>query len=266
MRPATALPPVCVLAGGRGTRLGGLTRDVPKPLIPVAGRAFIDWPLLQLRAAGFDRVVLSIGYHGHQIREHVGSGQQVGLHVDYVDDGPIPLGTLGALRAAAGCCAETMPVMYADTILTVDFADVVRRHISAGSVATMTVLENRQAGDVSNAVVVDGYVSSYRKVPPPASATWIDYGFLVFCRDHVQASRDADLAPFLTRLAGRRELMAYVVEEPFREVGTPEGLMATDRWLRNGGLHLPPLNRPPSCGPICDVPSGGPTGVDPSQR
>lgn len=98
----------------------------------------------------------------------------------------------------------------------------------------MTVLHNRDTGDMSNAVVEDGYVVEYSKNPPPARATWIDYGFFVVRKRAIMGTADADLAPLLSRLAGRGDIRAYAVGEPFHEIGTPEALRATEDWIRSG--------------------------------
>lgn len=61
-----------VLAGGLGTRLRGVVPDLPKPMAPVAGRPFLAWVLDALVDAGFERVVLAVGYRHQAIRDHFG--------------------------------------------------------------------------------------------------------------------------------------------------------------------------------------------------
>jgi NDP-sugar pyrophosphorylase family protein len=79
---------VCILAGGVGSRLGGVVATTPKPLLTVAGKPFLFHQLAQLAASGVLDVVISIGYLGAQIRAAVGDGSTFGLHVDYCEDGP----------------------------------------------------------------------------------------------------------------------------------------------------------------------------------
>ena len=79
--PQLTLPPVCILAGGRGTRLGALTNEVPKPLLPVAGRPFVEHQLELLKAHGAQRIVLSVGYLGEQIEAAIGDGSRFGLEI-----------------------------------------------------------------------------------------------------------------------------------------------------------------------------------------
>ena len=94
-----ALPPVCILAGGRGTRLGDLVEEVPKPLLEVAGEPFLLHQLRLLRSHGAERVVLSVGYLGELIERAIGA-ERFGMRIDYSYDGPELVGTLGAVRQA----------------------------------------------------------------------------------------------------------------------------------------------------------------------
>ncbi len=67
-------------------------------LLAVAGRPFVDWQLTWSAAQGVERAIMSIGYRGDLVRQHLGSGSRFGLEVCYVDEGDVPLGTGGALR------------------------------------------------------------------------------------------------------------------------------------------------------------------------
>lgn len=226
------LPPVCILAGGRGTRLGSITDDIPKPMVQVAGRPFIDWLLDQMQDEGFTEAVLLIGYKGDILREHVGDGSTFGLSVRYSDDGPTPIGTLGAIRKALPLLGADVPVLYGDTYLTVPFRDVVAAHTSSSAEATMTVLRNRGAGDASNAVVVGDSVIAYGKNPAPEGADWIDYGFSVLGRALVERSSSADLADLMNAAAAAGRVRAWPATEMFHEIGTPESLRSTEAFLR----------------------------------
>ena len=95
-----------ILAGGLGTRLGALAKARPKALLPIAGRAFVDYQLDWLAANDVGSVVFCIGHLGRQIVDHVGDGGRFGLAVRYVEDGERPRGTAGALRRALDAPAD----------------------------------------------------------------------------------------------------------------------------------------------------------------
>src|SRR3954451_1133055 len=95
-----SLAPVCILAGGLGTRLGDAAKGLPKPLVEVAGEPFLFHQLRLLRSHGAERVVLCVAYLGERIVDAVGDGSAFGLEVAYSFDGPERVGTAGAIRLA----------------------------------------------------------------------------------------------------------------------------------------------------------------------
>ena len=98
-----------ILAGGRGTRLGPLTEDLPKALVDVAGRPFLEYQLELLRTGGVSEIVLCVGYLGSVVERTIGDGSRLGLSIRYSYDGPEPLGTAGAVRNALPMLGETLP-------------------------------------------------------------------------------------------------------------------------------------------------------------
>lgn len=169
------LSPVCILAGGVGSRLGAAVKATPKPLVAVAGRPFLFHQLAQLAANGVTRVVLSIGYLGDQIRD----ASNFGLHIEFCEDGPTPIGTAGAIRKAQPLLGKRFLVLYGDTYLRIDFAEVDRVAAESGLPAMMTVLRNRGRWDVNNVDSRDGRVLRYDKWSPRPDMEHIDYGLSV---------------------------------------------------------------------------------------
>lgn len=229
-----------ILAGGLGTRMWPVARELPKTLLPVAARPFADWQLSWLAGSGVTSVVYCIGYLGEQIREYVGDGSRWGLAVIYVDEGDELRGTAGALRLAAdsGALAARFLVLYGDSWLQVDPADVHRVSEQSGRPGLMTVFENEGRWDTSNVVYDDGLVLRYEKglAPVPDEMRWIDYGLSVLTSELV-ASRvppdaHADLAPLFSELAASGDLTGYPVTERFYEIGSSTGLAELSDVLR----------------------------------
>jgi NDP-sugar pyrophosphorylase family protein len=226
------LAPVCILAGGLGTRLGSRVRDTPKPLIEVAGRPFLAHQLALLRRAGARRVVLCVGYLGERIQAALGDGREHGVELRYRFDPPGLAGTAGAIRAALEDLGERFLVLYGDTYLRVDYAGVERAARESGRPALMTVLENRGRWDASNVLYRDGLVIRYDKRAPTPDMRWIDYGLSVLTPPALEAAGGhPDLAEVLHDLSLRGELAGYEATERFYEIGTPEALAETDAFL-----------------------------------
>src|SRR5277367_1483976 len=92
--------PVAILAGGLATRLRPLTETVPKILLEVAGKPFLAHQLAMLREQGIRRVVLCVGFMGERIQEQFPDGSAYDMELLYAFDGPVLLGTGGAIKQA----------------------------------------------------------------------------------------------------------------------------------------------------------------------
>ena len=129
---ASSLLPVCVLAGGLGTRLGEVVADTPKPLLEVAGAPFLRHQLRLLKAHGARRVVLCVGYLGERIEAALGDGADEGLELRYAYDGPDLRGTAGAIRGALDQLGDAFLVLYGDTYLRIDYTAVQATFAASG--------------------------------------------------------------------------------------------------------------------------------------
>jgi NDP-sugar pyrophosphorylase family protein len=229
-----------VLAGGFGRRMRPATATLPKCLLPVFDRPFVDWQLEWLAAEGVDRVVFSIGYRGDLVRNHVGDGSRFGLEVVYVDEGDHPLGTAGALRLSLDeqTLDPTFFVLYGDSYLPIRLSTVEAEYTRSQAPVLMTVYRDVGRLERPNAVFVDGMVTWYAKglAEPPPAMRYVDYGLSAWNRDVVEervpAGARADLSGLFTDLSLDGALAGYEATERFYEIGSPEGLLALDHHLR----------------------------------
>jgi len=230
---AGALPPVCILAGGLGTRLGERVADTPKPLLEIAGEPFLVHQLRLLAAHGVSDVILCVGYLGDRIQERIGS-EQFGIAVRYSFDGPRLDGTLGAIRRALPILGERFMVLYGDTYLRIDYAAVARLWYHSNLPAVMAVLRNQGRWEKSNAVFLNGLVTRYDKLRPTPEMEWIDYGLGGLTANAVSLVSDdeSDLATLYRELAAHGQLCGYRATARFYEIGTPVGMQEADAYLR----------------------------------
>jgi MurNAc alpha-1-phosphate uridylyltransferase len=225
------LPPVCVLAGGLGTRLGSLTQDIPKPLITVVGRPFAEHQLELLRRHGADRVVFCVGYRGELFEKVLGDGSRFGLDLRYCFDGAELIGTAGAVSGALPLLGQHFLVLYGDTYLRIDYSAVVEKFFRADRAGLMTVLHNCGRILPSNARVEGDIVAAYDKDTPPDNAEWMDYGLSVYRAEVFDGLQSNDLAHVQRNLAAAGELAAYEARHRFYEIGTPAALRETEQFL-----------------------------------
>jgi MurNAc alpha-1-phosphate uridylyltransferase len=228
------LLPVAILAGGLATRLRPTTARIPKALIDINGRPFIAWQLEYLRTQGVSRVVVCAGYLGEQIRETVGDGSRFGLRVDWAFDGPVLLGTAGALKRAQPLLDGPFFVLYGDSYLPIAWRPVQKCFFASGQPALMTVFQNNRQFDCSNVEFENERITAYSKRHATPHMRHIDYGLGVFhpsAFDEVPEGEPADLGDLYESLARRGQLAACEVHERFFEIGSLAGLQATREYL-----------------------------------
>lgn len=226
---------VAILAGGTATRLRPLTERIPKALVDVAGKPFVRHQLELLHRHGYNRVVLCVGYLGEMIKAALGDGGGWGMNLSYVFDGERLLGTGGALRKAIPLLGEKFLVLYGDTYLDCDYAAVEAAFLKSGKPGLMTVLQNNNRWDRSNLFFVNGRIVRYDKRKPDSEMQYIDYGLGALQAKVLEGySTDTviDLAQIYQDLLARNELAGFEVTQRFYEIGTPEGLDETRRYLK----------------------------------
>jgi NDP-sugar pyrophosphorylase family protein len=229
-----SLYPVVVLAGGMATRLRPVTEKIPKALVEVGGKPFIYHQMRLLYSQGIRRVIISAWYRGDMIREYVGDGGQFDMKVDYVFDGNSPLGTGGAIRKALPLLGGPFFVLYGDSYLPCNYADIQMYFDASEQVALMTTFRNLGKWDTSNVEMADGQIVQYDKENRSPHMHHIDYGLGLFMPSvfgSLIEGQAADLAEIYRQLVSEKKMSAYEVKERFYEVGSFEGLTELDSIL-----------------------------------
>ena len=230
--------PVAILAGGLAKRLRPITETIPKALVEVAGEPFILRQLKFLSEQGVHKVVLCVGYLGEMIRSVVGDGARYGLDVTYSLDGPVLLGTGGALRQALPLLGENFFVLYGDSFLPIEFAPIEHAYFDSGKTALMTVLKNGDQWDKSNVIYTDGELLEYNKKNPKPGMAYIDYGLGVISSRVLQkraVDEVFDLADVYHELSLQGQLAGYEVHERFYEIGSHSGLHEAEEYFSRKG-------------------------------
>lgn len=127
-----------IMAGGLGSRLGDLTRDVPKPMLQVGSRPLLETIVRNVAEQGFERIYLAVNYKAEQIEGHFGDGARFGIDIRYLREEQ-RLGTAGPLSLLPDTPSAPLVVTNADLLTKEDFGDMVDRHVESGAAATMGV-------------------------------------------------------------------------------------------------------------------------------
>lgn len=227
--------PVAILAGGLATRLRPVTEKIPKSLVEVAGEPFLAHQLRLLKRNGVERAVICAGYLAEQIEAFAGDGARFGLRLDYSLDGPVLLGTAGALRRALPLLGDAFFSVYGDSYLPCDWRAAGEHFLASGKLGLMTVFRNEGQWDSSNVQFEDGRIAVYDKQKRTPSMRHIDYGLGAFRAEalaRVQPDRPYDLALLYRELLAEGQLAAFEVHERFYEVGSFDGIRELSEVLK----------------------------------
>ena len=231
--------PVVILAGGLATRMHPETRTVPKSLLDICGRPFIDWQLELLYRQGHTHIVLCLGHLGALVEQHVRSGVRTDMFIDFSYDGVLPLGTGGALRQALPLLPDAFMVLYGDSYLPISLDEVTTAWMHSGRPCLMTIYPNHSALDVSNVEYVPDSVFFYDKKNPNAQMQYIDYGLSILSKQAVltySAQGAFDLSDLYHDLVNTGQMQAHEVAQRFYEIGSPSGRIQTESYLQQRSL------------------------------
>ena len=216
-----------ILAGGLATRLSLVTSKVPKSMVHVHGKPFLQYQIELLRRNKIDDIVLCIGHLGDQIEDYFGDGRRFGVRIRYSTDGERLLGTAGAIRNASHLLNDEFFVLYGDSYLLLDYLAIGAHFLQWGKPGLMVVYKNHDRLEPSNVVVREGLVQAYDKNRKTTDMVYIDDGLLALKRttlDMIPDGEFSSLEDVLTELVRRKELAAYETLQRFYTIGTVEEL------------------------------------------
>ncbi len=229
-----------ILAGGLATRLRPLTEKLPKCLLDIGGRPFLEYQLELLKKNGINRILLCLGHLSEMVREYFQAGERFGIRLGYSLEEEKLLGTGGALRKAWPQLEKEFLLLYGDSYLDFSYSDMIEHYRKARWVALLSVCRNQNQWDRSNAVVEEGQVRIYDKKSFLPEMQYIDAGLSILSKNvirEIPPDEFYDLADLYKSLARRRLLGAYEIEQRFYEVGSPSGLQEFTALIEQGGLR-----------------------------
>jgi len=153
-----------ILAGGRGTRLKPFTMTIPKPLLPLGDTPILEIVIRQLAAAGFRRIVLTLGHMAPLFTALIGDGSRWGVQMEFCHEEE-PLGTAAPLLRIPGLSDDFL-VMNGDLLTTVDYRQLLALHVARD--AWGTIATTRRQVDVLYGVIEaneDGTLNRYVEKP-----------------------------------------------------------------------------------------------------
>ena len=226
-----------IMAGGKGTRIASVARDIPKSMIPIEGRPVLEHELECLREQGFTDIILTVSHLGHVIMDYFGDGSGIspatgkpfGVKIEYFVEAE-PLGNAGALFRLKDKLTEDFLLLNADAIFDIDFGRFVAWHREKGGLATLFTHPNSHPYD-SGLILADedGAVRQWL-TKEDARPQWyrnrVNAGLHVLSPALLEKQPDTpkiDLdRQLLKPLAGTGKMYCYDSPEYVKDMGTPE--------------------------------------------
>ncbi|MFM2450482.1 MAG: hypothetical protein RIS44_2932 [Pseudomonadota bacterium] len=185
-----------ILAAGQGTRVRPLTKDLPKPMVPILGKPVMEYLIEHLASYGIKEIMVNVAYHHHKIEQYFGDGHRWGVQIGYSYEGvrehgdviPKPLGSAGGMRRIqdrSGFFNEPTIVLCGDALIDLDIGAALHEHRTKGAMASVVTLDvPRQEVSNYGIVVADktGQIQSFQEKPRPedAKSTLASTGIYIF--------------------------------------------------------------------------------------
>ncbi len=212
---------VAILCGGLGTRLGPLAGNLPKPMIDVGGRPYLERVIESFSSRGLRELVLLTGHRAEVIEQHFADGARFGVSISYSRESE-PIGTGGALRDARALLGPRFIVTYGDVLRYFDYDHFVARHASH----CLAVYPRIHSG---NADVRAGRVVRFDKHAP--ELPFVDAGFSLIgapALDVLPATGPCSFEEIVfPELIRRGEMEGEIIDHEFFDIGTPDELART---------------------------------------
>ena len=212
-----------VLAGGKGTRLEPYTTILPKPLMPIGDMPILEVLLRQMKRAGINHVVLTVGHLASLLRAYFGDGAQWDLDITYSQE-QMPLGTAGPIALVPGL-DKTFLVTNGDVLTTLDIKKLVAFHKNKGGIATIAAHQRQVRIDLG-VIQWDGdeRVSGY--IEKPTTDYTVSMGLYVFeprVLEYIPAGQYLDFPDLILNLISRGEKVnGYSFDGYWMDLGRPD--------------------------------------------
>ena len=212
-----------ILAGGKGTRLSPYTKVLPKPLMPIGDMPILEVILRQIKLAGIDDVVLTVGHLSELLRTFFQDGSRLGLNISYnYEDSP--LGTAGPIAFVPNL-EETFLVMNGDVLSTLPLRELLQFHRENNAIATIATHHRRVKVDLG-VIQWDGDARVTGYIEKPTYDYSVSMGIYVFepkVLSYIPKGEYYDFPDLVKKLIGVGEkVVGYRFDGYWQDLGRPD--------------------------------------------
>ena len=209
-----------ILAGGRGIRLDPFSRILPKPLFPIGNKPIAEILVHQLQLAGFNEIIMCLGYLADLIKLYFQDGSYYGLSIRYSVETE-PLGTAGPLRMVSDL-EENFLVINGDELTTLDFRALFEHHLAMKADMTVAVQKKSVSSSFGVLEITDGQVTAYSE--KPTINYWASMGIYVINKrilSLIPENECFDMPDLVQRLLSEHaQVVSYESQDLWFDIGT----------------------------------------------
>ncbi len=217
-----------ILAGGRGTQLRPYTYEIPKPMLPVAGKPILEHLITQLRDNGITNIVIAISYLGDKIKKYFGNGEKFGVTITYSEEEENLLtgGALSKVKDQVG--QDTFLVIHGDILTDFSFSDFIQFHKNQNTVATVALTTSSAPTEFGQIKLHGTHLTKFysHTDQPGMKSHLINTGIYALepsiFNNFPQNKQKFALEDVIQELIDQQEVSGFVFEGSWYDVGNPE--------------------------------------------
>lgn len=212
---------VVIMAGGLGSRLGELTRHIPKPMLRLGNQPVLEYLVRSFAQQGFNRFVFCVKYKSEVIRAYFGDGSGWKVHISYVEEPEDYLGTAGPLSLIYPRPKSPFIVVNGDIFTTLNFEKFFNSHVDSGAIATMGVQTYKQRIPFGVVESEGGRIVSLEEKPEKSYHINVGiYAFQPEIIDWIPYNQYLDTIGLFHNLLGNKlYTSSYLVDEFWMDIG-----------------------------------------------
>jgi len=223
-----------ILAGGRGTRLGKLTEEMPKPMLKVKGKPILQHMIEHFSSYGIKKVILAIHYKKEKIIEYFGDGKNLVEEIIYSEEKE-PLGTGGPLKLAEPHLKRTFVFANGDTLFKFDLGAMIRFHKKNNAQLTIALKEVEDPRRFGVAEIDGDKIIKFIEKPEVPPSNLINAGVYIVepsVLKHIQKGKACSFEKeVIPKVIESGKVFGYKISGPWIDAGLPETLkLAEETW------------------------------------
>lgn len=229
-----------IMAGGKGTRLQSIAKNIPKPMFPILNRPILEYQIDSLKKSGIADVTIIIGYLGNVIRKHFGNGERYGVSIEYIVEN-VPLGTAGALYYLKRKIKDDFILIFGDLIFDIDFNRFMAFHKKSNAIISLYGHPNTHPYD-SDVIITNEQNRVIKIESKNIERNFFYHNFVnagVYCispqlLNEITNPEKLDLEKnLITEQIKKKRVYAYRSTEYVKDMGTPDRLNAVAIDIQN---------------------------------